>query len=75
MVPSSVEWDCNSSCSKCFYFDIEASNASIPNNNVGHGVGMESFAHSLEAGVANSTDAQASLPDDHGESAVVGIDL
>merc|ERR1712232_1485467 len=75
VVPSSVDWDCNSSCSECFYFDIEASNASRTKINVGYGVGMESFAHSLEAGVANSTETQADLPDDHEELAVVGIDL
>merc|ERR1712226_1835958 len=75
VVPSSVEWDCNSSCSKCFYFDIEASNASRTKINVGYGVSVDSFEHSLEAGVANSTETQASLPDDHDESAVVRIDL
>jgi len=69
VVPSSVEWDCNSPCSKCFYFDIEAANASKTKINVGYGVEMES------SGVANSTELQASLPDDHDESAVVGIDL
>merc|ERR1712048_1309378 len=63
------EWDCNSPCSKCFYFDIEAANASKTKINVGYGVEMES------SGVANSTELQASLPDDHDESAVVGIDL
>merc|ERR1711972_105100 len=57
------------------YFDIEASNASRTKINVGYGVGMESFAHSLEAGVANSTETQDDLPDAHDEPAVVGIDL
>merc|ERR1712125_119526 len=69
----SVEWDCNSSCSKCFCFDIEGSNASRTKINVGYRVGMELFVHSLE--VANSTETQVSLLDDHDESAVVGIDL
>merc|ERR1712048_1267389 len=49
--------------------DIEAANASKTKINVGYGVEMES------SGVANSTELQASLPDDHDESAVVGIDL
>merc|ERR1712146_302858 len=44
-------------------------NASKTKINVGYGVEMES------SGVANSTELQASLPDDHDESAVVGIDL
>merc|ERR1712061_520748 len=75
VVPSSVDWDCNLSCSECFYFDIEASNASRTKMNVGYGVGMESFVHSLEDGVANRTETQAYLPDDHNETTVAGIYL
>ena len=75
VVPSSVEWDCNSSCSECFYFDLEASNASRTKINVGYGVSVDSFEHSLEAGLANSTETPADMPDDHEKSAVVGIDL
>jgi len=78
VVPSSVEWDCHSPCSECFYFDTEATNTSKTQITVGYGVGtesFESFVHSLEAGVANSTAVQAELSDDHDNFAVVGIDM
>merc|ERR1711897_60174 len=42
---------------------------------VGYGVGMDSFVHSSEAAIANSTGLQAELPDDQDNLAVVGIDM
>merc|ERR1712203_669001 len=75
VVPSSVEWDCHSPCSECFYFDTEATNASKTKITVGYGVGTESLAHSLETGAEKSTEVQAELPADIDNLAVVGIDM
>jgi len=75
VVPSSVEWDCRSPCSECFYFDSEPTNASQTKITVGYGVGTESSAHSLETGADKSTEVQAELPADMDNLAVVGIDM
>merc|ERR1712176_1213642 len=75
VVPSSMEWDCHSPCPQCFYFDPGAVNASRTQVTVGYGVGMDSFVHSSEAAIANSTGLQAELPDDQDNLAVVGIDM
>merc|ERR1712003_84469 len=75
VVPSSIEWDCHSPCPQCFYFDTGAVNASRTQVTVGYGVGMDSFVHSSEAAIANSTGLQAELPDDQDNLAVVGIDM
>merc|ERR1712032_1727820 len=52
-----------------------AVNASRTQVTVGYGVGMDSFVHSSEAAIANSTGLQAELPDDQDNLAVVGIDM
>lgn len=75
VVPSSIEWDCHSPCPECFYFDTGAVNASRTQVTVGYGIGMDSFVHSSEAAIANSTGLQAELPDDQDNLAVVGIDM
>merc|ERR1712087_385247 len=75
VVPTSVEWDCHSPCSECFYFDTEATNASQMKITVGYGVGTESFVHSLDTGVDNSTEVQTELPADIDNIAIVGIDM
>jgi len=75
VVPSSVEWDCHSPCSECFYFDTDPTNASKTKITVGYGEGTESSVPSLEAGIDNSTEERAELAADIDNLAVVGIDM